>query len=150
MSANASLLYTNLMIGNNFLLWQNDTFIIKTPFNPHIPYSEGPQLIVATKQDIKTAWDNPELAGKVFELAAKACKIMDGLHFAPWFNIQANGNWGLLPGATPFFHVHIYGRNKTDTWAKPIALPEAPNTYKNDPMPEANRDRLVEAFGQSL
>lgn len=134
------------MIGNNYLLWENDEYIVKTPFNPHIPYSEGLQIIVATKADQQTAWENPEAAGEAFRIAAEVCKVAENLQLAPWFNIQANGNWGLLPGATPFFHIHIYGRNKTDTWGKPIILPEAPKTYKNDPMPENDRKALADAL----
>lgn len=134
------------MIGNNFLLWENDEFIILTPFNPHLSYSEGPQLVVKTKKEIENAWQDSKLAGEAFQLAARACKIMDELKFTPWFNLQANGNWGLLPGATPYFHMYIYGRNKTDSWAKPLVLPEAPKTYQNDPMPEADRNTLIKAF----
>lgn len=134
------------MIGNNFLLWEDDRFFIKTPFNPHVPYVDGLHIIVATKQGPANAWEDPELTGQAFELAARACKIMDKLKLAPWFNLQANGNWGLLPGATPFFHIHIYGRNKTATWAKPIVLPVAPKTYQNDPMSEVDRNKLIEAF----
>jgi hypothetical protein len=134
------------MLGNNYLLWEDATFIICTPFNPHLSYGEGPILIVKTKHDVENAWQNPQLAGQAFELAAKACKIMENLKLAPWFNIQANGNWGLLPGAYQYFHVYVYGRNKTDRWAKPIILPEAPKTYQNDPMPEADREALTDAF----
>ncbi len=71
---------------------------------------------------------------------------MKDIDFTPWFNIQSNGNWGLLPGVTPFFHVYIYGRNKTSEWGKPITLPEAPKTYKNEPMPEGDRDILIGTF----
>ena len=138
------------MLGNNFLLWENDEFIIKTPFNPHVPYSEGLHLVINPKKEIKTAWDDSQVAAKAFGLASQACKIMEELEMAPWFNIQANGNFGLLPGATPFFHLHVYGRNKTSTWAKPITLPTAPKTYKNDPMPENDRQKLIDAFKQNL
>jgi len=138
------------MVGNNYLLWKDDSFIIKTPFNPHIKYIEGPHLIVAPQEDIESAWQNPVLAGKAFELASKVCGIMLDSDLAPWFNIQANANWGLLPGAHPFFHLHIYGRNKTDTWGKPIALPELPKTYQNNPMPEKDRELLTQLFKESL
>lgn len=138
------------MIGNNYLLWENDEYIVKTPFNPHIPYSEGLQIIVATKTEIKTAWEDPNAASKAFKIAAEACGIAEDLQLAPWFNIQSNGNWGLLPGATPFFHVHIYGRNKTDSWGRPIVLPEAPKTYMNEPMPESDREKLIEALKSQL
>lgn len=131
---------------NNYLLWENDEFEIRTPTNPHIPYSEGLHIVVASKEGIANAWEDPSLSSKAFKLAAKACKIMDELKLTPWFNLQANGNWGLLPDATPFFHIHIYGRNKTANWGKPLVLPEAPKTYKNDPMPEEDRLKLIQAF----
>jgi diadenosine tetraphosphate (Ap4A) HIT family hydrolase len=138
------------MIGNNYSLWDNDTFIVKTPFNPHTPYSEGLHIIVAPKADITSAWEDPELSGEAFKLAAKVSQVITDLGMAPWLNLQANGNWGLLPGATPFFHIHIYGRNKTDSWGKPITLPELPKTYHNAPMPEADRELLARTLSESL
>jgi diadenosine tetraphosphate (Ap4A) HIT family hydrolase len=138
------------MIGNNYLLWENDTFLVKTPFNPHIPYSEGLHVIVAPKNDILSAWEDPELSGEAFKLASKVSKIISNLDLAPWQNLQANGNWGLLPGATPFFHIHIYGRNKTESWGKPITIPELPKTYSNDPMPDADRELLANALKDNL
>lgn len=138
------------MIGNNYLLWENDTFLVKTPFNPHIPYSEGLHIIVAPKADISTAWDDPELSGEAFKLAAKVSKVIRNLDLSPWLNLQANGNWGLLPGATPFFHIHIYGRNKTDFWGKPITLPEMPKTYENKSMPEHDQKLLIRALKDNL
>lgn len=133
---------------NIFTLWEDGTFTISTTKNPHIPYSEGLHVIVAPKREVASAWQDINLAEATFKLAARACKIMEDLQLAPWFNIQANGNWGLLPGAEPFFHVHIYGRNKTPSWGKPINLPEAPGTYKNEPMPENHRNILKEAFSK--
>lgn len=131
---------------NNYLLWEDDEFEIRTPFNPHVPYSEGAHLVVSAKKAIANAWEDPEIAAQAFKLAAKACKIMDEMKLSSWFNLQANGNWGLLPGGTPFFHIHVYGRNKTNSWGKPIILPEAPKTYQNDPMPESDRNKLIQAF----
>lgn len=136
------------MLGNNFLLWENDNFVIKTPFNPHVPYSEGLHLIVTSKVVFEAAWYNPEISAQAFKLSAKACKIMEDIGIAPWFNVQSNGNWGLLSDGPRFFHIHVYGRNKTVNWGKPIALPELPGTYQNDPMPESDRTILIEAFKQ--
>ncbi|MBL8159503.1 hypothetical protein JNJ66_03535 [Candidatus Saccharibacteria bacterium] len=134
------------MLGNNYLLWENDLFIVCTPHNPHLPYSEGPILVIKTKHDIANAWQDPLLTGHAFHLAAQVCQVVEKLGLAPWFNIQTNGNWGLLPDATPFFHIYIYGRNKTERWAKPIILPEVPKAYHNDPMPEPDRAKLAQAF----
>ena len=131
---------------NRFMLWENADFEISTPENPHQSYAEGPHLIVFPKRKVVAAWEDPELAAQSFKLASQACKIMKDLGLAPWFNLQANGNWGLLPGKETFLHIHIYGRNKTASWAKPIVLPEAPDTFQNDPMPEADRQKLIEAF----
>lgn len=134
------------MIGNNYILWEDEQFVVKTPFNPHLDYSEGLHIVVAPKADYSTAWDDPNITGAAFSLAAKVSKTVYDLNLAPWLNLQANGNWGLLPNATPFFHVHVYGRNKTNQWGKPVKLPELPGTYENQPMPEADRDSLTEAL----
>ena len=131
---------------NIFTLWENDELTISTPKNPHIPYSEGPHVIVSPKHEVANAWEDISLSETTFKVAAEVCKVMEDHHFAPWFNIQANGNWGLLPNAAPFFHVHIYGRNKTSDWGKPVSLPDAPGTYQNDPMPEVDRDTLSSAL----
>lgn len=135
---------------NSYILWEDEDFVVQTPENPHIPYLEGPHVIVAPKQAAVSAWANPGLAGETFKLAAKACAVMEDLELAPWFNLQANGNWGLLSGRSPFFHIHIYGRNKTKSWGKPIVLPEAPGTYRNDPMPKDDREKLKQAFDLGL
>jgi diadenosine tetraphosphate (Ap4A) HIT family hydrolase len=133
-----------------FILWENDVFIISTPHNPHLAYDEGLHVIISPKHRVSSAWENPDLSAGTFKLAAQACKIMEALNLAPWFNIQANGNWGLLPGRKPSFHVHILGRNKTDSWGGPVVLPEAPGTYDNAPMPEADRKNLTKALKEQL
>jgi diadenosine tetraphosphate (Ap4A) HIT family hydrolase len=137
-------------IGKDFILWEDGSFLIETLFNPHQPYREGLHLLVKPKKEFENAWQNPKEASKAFELAARACKIILDIGLAPWFNIQANGNWGLLPGARPFFHIHIYARNKTKAWGKPLVLPEAPKTYNNEPMPEVHRQMLYKAFKEEL
>jgi diadenosine tetraphosphate (Ap4A) HIT family hydrolase len=133
-----------------FILWENDSFTISTPHNPHLAYTEGLHVIISPKHNVSSAWKDADLSANAFKLAAKACKIMEDQGLAPWFNIQANGNWGLLPGSTPFFHVHVLGRNKTNSWGKPVVLPETPGTYQNEPMPETDRTKLIEAFKNSL
>jgi len=135
---------------NTFLLWENSEFEVVTPKNPHVPYVQGLHIIVAPKREVPNAWTNITLSADTFGLAAQVCQILEKIQFAPWFNIQANGNWGLLPGGKPFFHVHIYGRNKTDTWGKPITLPMLPKTYQNEPMPESDRNTLIEVFKSSI
>jgi hypothetical protein len=107
-------------------------------------------VIVKTKQELANAWQDPAISGAAFELAAKVCTVMEHLQLAPWFNLQANGNWGLLEGASPFFHIYVYGRNKTERWGKPIILPESPGTYKNNAMPENDRASLVDTLRESL
>lgn len=135
---------------NIFTLWENDTHTVGTPKNPHIPYSEGLHVVVVPKQNVANAWQDVNLGVETFRLASSACQIMEDVGMAPWFNLQANGNRRLLPGETPFFHIHAYGRNKTETWGKPLVLPEAPGTFQNEPMPEADRNKLAEALNASL
>ena len=133
-----------------FILWENDSFVISTPHNPHLAYSEGLHVIVSPKRKISSAWEDVDLAASTFRLASQTCRIMENLGLSPWFNIQANGNWGLLPGRTPSFHVHILGRNETESWGKPVSLPEAPDTYDNAPMPESDRLLMSQALKKQL
>jgi len=135
---------------NIYTLWENDSFMIGTPKNPHVPYTEGAHIIVSPKHEVPNAWTDLNLSAATFRLASQACQVMEKMRFAPWFNIQANGNWGLLPGAQPFFHVHVYSRNKTSAWGKPVTLPEAPGTYQNSPLPEGDRTALSDALKSSL
>lgn len=131
---------------NSIILWEDSEFAVSTPKNPHIPYSEGMHLIVSPKKDVPSAWSDVDLASQAFRLATQVCKILSDMNLAPWFNLQANGNWGLLEGSTPFFHIHVYGRNKTQSWGKPLVLPEAPGTYSNEPMPEADQSKVSQAL----
>ncbi len=133
-----------------YTLWENDTFIVSTPYNPNITYSEGMHIVISPKRHVASAWEDSELTADAFKLAAQVCKIAEACNLSPWFNIQANGNWGLLPGRTPSFHVHIMGRNKTDSWGKSLVLPDLPGTYDNSPMPEADRNMLTNALKERL
>ena len=130
----------------NPILWENDKFIIRTPSNPHLPYSEGLHIYIAPKKEIANAWEDPELAAETFKYSSEACRLIEGLGLAPWFNIQANGNWGLLEGNSPYFHIHAYGRNMTKNWGKPLILPESPDSYKNESMPEHDLNLIKNAF----
>jgi diadenosine tetraphosphate (Ap4A) HIT family hydrolase len=134
----------------NIVLWESVSYQVFTLANPHIPYSEGIHLVVAPKKDIASAWEDPILAGKTFELASTVAAVAEKCELGPWFNIEAKGNWGLLPGRTPLFHIHIYGRNKTATWGKPLVLPELPDTFLNSPMPESDREILSSALEDKL
>lgn len=143
----AWLCYINSTVStNNFLIWEDENFELVTPAIPHIPKEEGLHLVLTPKNTMPTAWSDPVLCGKTFGLAAKICQVIEKLGLAPWFNLQANGNWGLLPGKSPHFHVHIYARRKGKLWGKPLVLPEAPATFQNDPMADEERARLTVAL----
>jgi diadenosine tetraphosphate (Ap4A) HIT family hydrolase len=132
---------------DEILLFENEDFEVFTPRNPHTSQKEGSHVVVRPKADVATPWEDPELCGKAFEFSARVTQIMKNLGLAEWFNLQANGNWGLLPGKTPLFHVHIYGRRKEgETWAMPVQLPSMPGTFNNDPMPEGVQQILSQAL----
>ncbi len=131
-------------------LWSNEKFEIFTPVNPHISPEEGLHVVVLPKVEIVSAWRSPDLCAETFRIAAEAARAMEELKLAPWFNLQANGNWGLLPGRAPRFHVHIYARRKGKTWGMPVQLPSAPGTYQNEPMTEDERRKLSEALNSSI
>ena len=66
-------------------------------------------------------------------------------------NVQANGNWALLPGGSPHLHVHIYARRRSGkTRAQPVDLPKPPGAFGFAPLAEADRVRLADALTESL
>ena len=135
-----------------FELWSDKDFSISTPSNPHITKEEGIHLKITTKKETANAWEDPVLCGKAFTFAAKVADIIvEKLKIVQWANLQYNGNWGLLPGNKPYFHIHIYGRKKTGkTWAQPVILPKLPETFNNEPLTEEERSDLSAAFKKYL
>jgi len=133
-----------------WVLWSNEKFEIFTLTNPHLSPEEGLHIVVWPKTNVSSAWADPDLCAEAFKIATKVSQVMEELKLAPWFNLQANGNWGLLPGSVPRFHVHVYARRKGKTWAMPVQLPFAPGTYHNEPMAEIERESLSEALKRKL
>ena len=140
----------NRMKDESWALWSDDEFEVFTPFNPHIPSEEGLHVIVVPKAEIYSAWVDENLCAETFRVATKVAQVMEELKLAPWFNLQANGNWGLLPGSTPWFHVHVYARRKGRTWGMPVQIPLAPGTYHNELMTEQERKDLSRALEKHL
>lgn len=135
----------------NWTLWQDARFVVSTPANPHVPPEEGCHLQVWPRQAPAHAWADPALTGAAFELAARVSRVLERLGLVDWVNLQANGNWGLLPGATPRLHVHIYGRRRGgQTWGEPVDLPKAPGQFGFSPLSEADRERLTGALAETL
>lgn len=140
----------NKMKDESWTLWANGEFEVFTPFNPHIPPEEGLHVIVVPQAEVASALDDENLSVETFRVATRVAQEMKELNFAPWFNIQANGNWGLLPGSTPWFHVHVYARRKGKTWGMPVQIPLAPGTYRNEPMTEQERSLLSDTLRKHL
>ncbi len=140
----------NKMKAESWTLWSNSEFEVFTPFNPHTSTEEGLHVIIVPKVTVDSALVDENLSVETFRFAIKVARAMEELKMAPWFNIQSNGNWGLLPGKTPWFHVHIYGRRKGKTWCMPVQIPLAPGTYHNKPMTERERKDLSEALKKYL
>ncbi|MDP4001061.1 MAG: hypothetical protein Q8P83_02370 [bacterium] len=136
---------------DSFILWEDTDFKVITPSNPHTPKKEGAHLVVIPKKETASAWEDLQISGKTFILAGKVCRTLKRLRLGDWFNIQANGNWGLLPGKKPSFHVHIYTRIKgSDTWGKPVQLPDLPGTFQNEPLSQKDISLLVKALAEDL
>jgi diadenosine tetraphosphate (Ap4A) HIT family hydrolase len=132
-------------------LWENEQFSVWTTANPHLPPEEGFHVLVGPKAPPAHAWEDPALTGAAFELTARVCQVMERLKMAPWFNLQANGNWGLFPGTTPHFHIHIYARRPGGaTWTQPVQLPKAPDQFGFAPLTESERSKLAAALTESL
>ena len=135
----------------SWTLWEDEQFRVWTTANPHFPPEEGFHALVAPKDPPPHAWADPAVTAATFELTARVCQVMERLGMAPWFNLQANGNWGLLPGARPHLHVHIYARRQGGkTWAQPVDLPKAPGDFGFPPLDEPTRARLAAALAEAL
>ena len=131
--------------------WQDARFAVTTTANPHLPPEERCHLLVLPKDPPPHAWADPAVTAAAFELAARVSQVLVRLGLADWVNLQANGNWGLLPGAEPHFHVHLYGRRcGGSTWAQPVDLPKAPGQFGFAPLSEADRTRLAAALAEAL
>jgi len=138
-------------MADRWTLWEDARFAVTTTANPHLPPEEGCHILVAPKSPPPHAWADPALTGATFELAARVCQVMERIGIAPWFNLQANGNWGLLPGSTPYLHVHIYARLPDGkTWTQPVDLPKAPGEFGFSPLDETDRVRLSMALAEAL
>lgn len=138
------------MAEKKLMLWSNKEFEVFTPTNPHVPLKEGLHIVLLPRVSIASGWVNPELCAKTFKVAAKVCQIMEKLRLAPWFNLQANGNWHFLTGQPPRFHVHIYARRKGKTWGMPVQLPLSPEIFRNKPMTEKERKALSKSLNAYL
>lgn len=133
-----------------WILWSDKKFEIFTLANPHLSLKKGIHVVIRPKKRIASAWLNPKLCAESFMIAAKVSRIMKKLRIAPWFNLQANGNWHFLTGKRPYFHVHIYARRKGKTWGMPVQLPLKPGMFNNKPMPEKERNKLARVLKSSL
>lgn len=134
-----------------WIRWQDERFVVSTSDNPHLPPEEGCHLLVQTNEPPPHAWADPALTGEAFALTARVCRVLERLGLVDWVNLQANGNWGLLPGGSPHFHIHVYGRRKIgQTWAQPVQLPKAPGQFGFSPLSESDRDRIAAALAESL
>ena len=138
-------------MAETWTLWEDARFVVTTPSNPHLPPEEGCHLLVWPKDAPPHAWADPALTASTFELAARVSQVLERLALVDWVNLQANGNWGLLPGATPKLHVHIYGRRRGGkTWAQPVDLPKSPGEFGFAPLSEDDRARLSTALAAAL
>lgn len=139
------------MTGTTWMLWEDARFGVTTSDNPHLPPEEGCHLVVWPKDAPPHAWADPRVTAATVELAARVSAVLEQLGLVDWVNLQANGNWGLLPGAEPHLHVHIYGRKRTGkTWAQPVDLPKAPGQFGFAPLSEEDRARISVALAETL
>jgi diadenosine tetraphosphate (Ap4A) HIT family hydrolase len=138
-------------MADNWTLWEDARFSVTTTANPHLQPEEGCHLLVLPKDPPPHAWADPTLTAACFELAARVSQVLVNLGLVDWVNLQANGNWGLLPGAELHLHVHIYGRKRSGkTWAQPVDLPRAPGQFGFAPLSEVDRARLAAALTEAL
>lgn len=69
------------------VIWENGEMSLESAYNPAIPRTEGFHLVLLQRKKVPSPWVDPELYGRMSVVAAKACKIMEEIGMADWFNI---------------------------------------------------------------
>lgn len=120
---------------NGRVLYQTKTFSVVTPLTkPHIPREEGGHLMICATEKYfpdRTAF-SPEEAVELMRLsmltaeAFPAAMAERGVAIDR-INFQENGNWALLSGRPPVFHLHLYARqigSRSQIWGEALFFPD--------------------------
>lgn len=130
-------------------IWETDDFEIRLPKRPHIDRNDGGHLVVYPKRNVSF---RSELSVRETQSLAVLLQALEeayilgmrnrGLEII-WLNIQDNGNWAFLNNEERHFHIHLYGRCRTETNQTPgqaLYLPAPDSTIYDQNLPLNKRD----------
>lgn len=108
------------MSGTEPVIWSDENFEIRLPNRPHVDRDDGGHLVVYPKRDVSFRRELPVQEAQALAVLLQA--LEEAYLFAMrargldmvWLNIQDNGNWSLLTDKPRHFHVHLYGRCRTE------------------------------------
>lgn len=108
------------MSGTEPVIWSDENFEIRLPNRPHVDRDDGGHLVVYPKRDVSFRSELPVQEAQALAVLLQA--LEEAYLFAMrargldmvWLNIQDNGNWSLLTDKPRHFHVHLYGRCRTE------------------------------------
>jgi hypothetical protein len=106
--------------GTEPVIWSDENFEIRLPNRPHVDRDDGGHLVVYPKRDVSFRSELPVQEAQALAVLLQA--LEEAYLFAMrargldmvWLNIQDNGNWSLLTDKPRHFHVHLYGRCRTE------------------------------------
>ena len=108
------------MSGTEPVIWSDENFEIRLPNRPHVDRDDGGHLVLYPKRDVSFRSELPVQEAQALAVLLQA--LEEAYLFAMrargldmvWLNIQDNGNWSLLTDKPRHFHVHLYGRCRTE------------------------------------
>lgn len=108
---------------------------------PHVDRDDGGHLVVYPKRDVSFRSELPVQEAQALAVLLQALEEAyisamraRGLDMV-WLNIQDNGNWSLLADKPRHFHVHLYGRCRTEHGQTPgqaLVFPDPHSTVYDE------------------
>lgn len=123
------------------VVWSDKHFEIRLPMRPHVDRDDGGHLVVYPKRDVGFRSELPVEEAQALAVLLQALENAyilamrsRGLDMV-WLNIQDNGNWSLLADKPRHFHVHLYGRCRTEVGQTPgqaLVFPDPHSTVYDE------------------
>lgn len=143
------------------VVWSDEHFEIRLPNRPHVDRDDGGHLVVYPRRDVGFRSELPVQEAQALAVLLQALEeayisaMRDrGLDMV-WLNIQDNGNRSLLSDKPRHFHVHLYGRCRTERGQTPgqaLAFPD-PHSHvydENRPLNEGDLEAIVTRLERNI
>ena len=143
------------------VVWINKHFEIRLPNRPHVDREDGGHLVVYPKRDVSFRSELPVQETQALAVLLQALEEAyisamraRGLDMV-WLNIQDNGNWSLLFDRPRHFHVHLYGRCRTEhgqTSGQALVFPGPESSIydENQPLNQGDLEAIVTRLESNL